>query len=345
MKVKKGLFLMFVSFILAALLIGCSSSNETNNETGSESTGGDQENQATHQFRLAETHAPDYPTTLANQHFAELVNERTDGRITIDVFPSAALGEESAVIEQVQLGAIDFTRVSAGPLAEFNKDYAVFSLPYIFDNDDHMWNFLLSEHGDELLTSLEDSRMLGLAYFSSGARHFYSTKPVTSLEDLAGQKIRVQQNAVNIDLMEALGASATPMPFGEVYSGLQTGVIDAAENNYPSYYSTRHYEVAPYMILDAHQRVPEVLVVSSSIWAKLSAEDQEIIKEAARESIDFQRAAWAEFEQYSEEQVREAGVTITEVDDISVWQEASKSVLAKHGDTHREILDAIESFR
>ncbi|MFC0559102.1 TRAP transporter substrate-binding protein [Halalkalibacter alkalisediminis] len=340
MNIKKGLFVLLGS-IMAAGMVGCSSS-ESNNETGTESAGGDK---PTYEFRLAETHAADYPTTLADKHFAELVAERSDGRIKIDVFPSAALGEEAAVIEQVQLGAIDFTRTSAGPLAEFYKGYGVFSLPYVFDHDDHMWNFLLSEHGDELLNELESSRMLGLAYYSSGARSFYSTKPVASLDDLQGQKIRVQQNAVNIDLMDALGASATPMAFGEVYSGLQTGVIDAAENNYPSYYSTRHYEVAPHLILDSHQRIPEVLVISSSTWSKLSTEDQEIIQTAAKDSIEFQRAEWAKFEQLAEEQVREAGVTITKVENVLEWQSKVKSVLDKHGEEHQEILDAIDQYR
>ncbi|MDG5785985.1 TRAP transporter substrate-binding protein [Evansella sp. AB-P1] len=341
MKRKGVLFLLSTVLLALSVLIGCSGSGG-NSETGG---GSGDDDKPTYEFRLAETHAPDYPTTLADKHFAELVFERSDGRIKIDVFPSAALGEEAAVIEQVQLGAIDFTRTSAGPLAEFNKDYAVFSLPYIFDSDEHVWNFLLSEHGDQLLDSLESSSMIGLAYYSSGARHFYSTDPVTSLEDLQGQKIRVQQNAVNIDLIEALGASATPMAFGEVYSGLQTGVIDAAENNYPSYYSTGHYEVAPHYILDGHQRVPEVLMVSSNTWDKLSEEDQEIIRTAAKDSIDFQREEWAKFEELAEEEVRAAGVTITEVEDVSVWQEAVQSVLEKHGEEHREILDAIDASR
>ncbi|MGJ9385809.1 TRAP transporter substrate-binding protein [Salipaludibacillus sp. CF4.18] len=357
---KKWILLSVATLLVVLVLAACGgdsnvsqedpeATDNTANEEGNNEAGNNEaepaEEKESYQFRLAETHAPDYPTTLADKHFAELVGERSDGRITIDVFPSASLGEESAVLEQVQLGSIDFTRTSAGPMAEFNEDFGVFSLPYIFDNDDHLWNFLSSEHGDNLLMSLESSNMMGLAYYSSGARHFYSSEPINSLEDLEGQKIRVQQNAINIDLMNALGASATPMDFGEVFSGLQTGVIDAAENNYPSYYSTRHFEVAPYYILDGHQRVPEVLVASSSTWEILDEEDQELIKQAATDSIDFQRENWAEFEAFSEEEVRAAGATIVEVDDVSVWQEAASSVIDEHGEQYREVLDAIESAR
>jgi tripartite ATP-independent transporter DctP family solute receptor len=277
--------------------------------------------------------------------FAELVKERTNGRITIDVFPSAQLGEEKAVIEQVQLGAIEFTRVSTGPMAEFNKDFGVFSLPYIFDSDEHVWNFLLSDTGMELLDTLQSSGLQGLAYYSSGSRSFYSARPLTKLEDLKGLKIRVQENKINIALIEALGASATPMPYGEVYSSLQTGVIDAAENNFPSYYSSKHYEVAPHYLLDGHQRVPEVLVVSKSVWDKLSGEDRDIIRQAAMDSVAYQREEWAKYEKESEEAVRAGGATITEVTDPQPWRDAVRPVIDSYRAEFSAILDAIDAAR
>ncbi|GGG00330.1 TRAP transporter substrate-binding protein [Paenibacillus abyssi] len=345
-KRSKRFFLPVVATLTISLLLtACGGNNGGTSNTEANGGGSAADDKPTYTFRLAETHAPDYPTTLADYKFAELVKERSDGRITIDVFPSAQLGEEKAVLEQVQLGAIEFTRVSTGPMAEFNQDFGVFSLPYIFDNDEHLWNFLNGEHGAKLLGSLEDSRMKGLAYYSAGSRHFYSRTPITSLEDLQGLKIRVQQNKLNIDLMEALGASATPMDFGEVYSGLQTGVIDAAENNYPSYYSTRHYEVANHLILDGHQRLPEVLLISKMAWDKLSDEDKEIIEQAAKDSVEYQLEEWAKFEHEAEEQVRAAGVTITEVDDISKWQAAVQTVIDEHGAAYQEVLDAIQSAR
>ncbi|MFC0215649.1 TRAP transporter substrate-binding protein [Paenibacillus chartarius] len=237
-----------MGFVLLAGVVLSACGSRTSETTGA---AGGQEKKADgpkYTFRLAETHPADYPTTIGDKKFAELVNQRSEGRIKIDVFPSSQLGEEKAVIEQVQLGAIEFTRVSTGALGGFNKNYEVFSLPYIFDNEEHQWKFLEGEYGTKLLDSLETSRMKGLAYYSSGARHFYSRKPINSIADLKGQKVRVIQNKVNIDLMNALGANATPMPYGEVFSALQTGVIDAAENNYPSYFTSNHYQQAKNII-------------------------------------------------------------------------------------------------
>jgi len=347
----------FIVSLILVVLAACSSGGGNTSSSGGNTSGsgntssgntGDNNSASDgprYTFRLAETHPAEYPTTLGDRKFAELVNERTNGRITIDVFPSAQLGEERAAIEQVQLGAIEFTRVSTGPMAEFNQDFGVFSLPYIFDDDDHVWRFLLSDAGDALLDSLQGSGFQGLAWYSSGSRNFYSSKPLNSIEDLKGMKIRVQENQVNIALMDALGASATPMPYGEVYSSLQTGVIDAAENNFPSYYSSGHYEVAPYMILDGHQRVPEVLIVSKTVWDKLSKEDQEIIRQSAIDSIAYQREKWAEYEKESETMVRAAGSVITEVTDIKPWQEAVKPVIDQYRDKYADILAAIDAAR
>lgn len=337
MKLNKWLSVLFSLLLSASLIAGCASKETSDEKGGSESP--------KYTFRLAETHPADYPTTRADKRFADLVNERSNGRITIDVFPSAQLGEEKAVIEQIQLGAIEFTRVSTGPMAEFNQDYGVFSLPYIFDSDDHLWAFLNGDYGTKLLDSLESSKMKGLAYYSAGARSFYARKPLTSLDDIKGMKIRVQQNKLNIELMDALGASATPMAYGEVYSALQTGVIDAAENNYPSYYSSKHYEVAPYLILDEHQRVPEVLMISKIIWDKLSEEDQQLILQAAKDSVSFQREEWEKYEKESEDAVKAAGSTITEVADSNAWKEAVKPVIDIYRAQYQEILEAIDEAR
>jgi tripartite ATP-independent transporter DctP family solute receptor len=355
---KAGLLKSFVMLMLViALIAGCSSGNSGNSgnraNQGSTGNSGEKQGEAAppadegpkYTFRLAETHPADYPTTKGDMKFAELVNERSNGRITIDVFPSAQLGEEKSVIEQVQLGAIEFTRVSTGPMAEFNKDFGVFSLPYIFDNDDHVWRYLTSDSATGLLDSLESSSLKGLTYYSSGSRSFYSSDPLTSLADLKGKKIRVIQNKLNIEIMDALGANATPMAYGEVYSSLQTGVIDAAENNYPSYYSSKHFEVAPHYLLDAHQRVPEVLLVSKQVWDKLSAEDQAIIKQAALDSTGYQREEWAKYEKESEEAVRAGGATITEVTDLQPWKDAVKPVIDNYRDEFKPILDAIDSSR
>lgn len=310
----------------------------------SDSEGGAGAPEKSYKFRLADNHAPDYPTVIGDKKFAELVEQRTNGRIKIDVFPSGQLGDEKAVIEQVQLGAIEFTRVNTAPLAEFNSQFGVFSLPYIFDNDEHLWSFLNGD-GQKLLDGMESSRMKGLAYYDSGSRFFYSRVPLASLDDLQGKKIRVQQNKINMDLITALGASPTPMAFGEVYSSLQTGVIDGAENNWPSIYSTRHYEVAKHVIVDSHQRQPEVLLMSKSAWDRLSESDRKIIKEAAMESVATQREAWKKMEDEAIAKLKEAGVTITEVTDLKPWQDATRSVIDKHGAEFKEVLEQINKAK
>ncbi|HJV46645.1 MAG TPA: TRAP transporter substrate-binding protein [Bacillota bacterium] len=296
-------------------------------------------------FRLADAHPDNYPTVLGDKKFAELVNQKSNGRIKIDVFANGQLGDEKSVIEQVQLGAVEFTRVSTGPLAEFSKPLGVFSLPYIFDNTEHEWNFLNSPKGDELLKGLEASKLEGLAYYDSGARSFYSTKPMNSVDDMKGQKIRVIQNKINIDLMEALGANASPMPYGEVFSSLQTGVIDAAENNMPSYVSANHFQVAKNLILDAHQRVPEVLMASKAIWDKLGDEDKKIIQEAAKESVATERQEWDKMEKDSAEKAKAAGVNIVEVKDLKPWQDKVKPVIDKYRADYGDVLDAIAKAR
>jgi len=329
---KSALLMLAAAVSISLLLSGCNSAS---------SNGGGKK----YTFRLADTHPDNYPTVLGDKKFAELVKEKTNGRITIDIFPNSQLGEEKAVIEQVQLGAIEFTRVSTGPLAEFNKAYGVFSLPYIFDNTEHEWKFLNSDKGKEMLSSLESSKMKGLAYYESGARSFYSRKPLTSIDDMKGLKVRVIENKINIALMEALGANASPMPYGEVFSALQTGVIDAAENNFPSYYSANHYQVAKNLILDRHQRVPEVLMISKTAWDQLSDSDKKIIQEAAQESVQTERDEWDKFEKESEAKVKEAGVTIIDVTDVKPWQDKVKPVIDSYYNDFKDVLDAIAAAR
>ncbi|MFC5447404.1 TRAP transporter substrate-binding protein [Paenibacillus aestuarii] len=332
--------------LTGSILTGCSSQPAAGgNSQGSTGAAKPEDKKPTLTMRLADTHPPDYPTVLGDKKFAELVNQKSNGRIKIDVFPSSQLGEEKAVVEQVQLGAIEFTRVSTGVVADFSKAMGVFSLPYIFDNEEHEWKFLNSAEGNKLLDSLSASRFAGLAYYDSGARHFYSRKPITQISDLKGQKIRVIQNKINIDLISALGASATPMPYGDVFSSLQTGVIDAAENNWPSYDTSNHYTVAKNMILDGHQRVPEVLMMSKVAFDKLSDEDKKIVKQAAQESVQYQRDEWKKFEKKSEEKIRAAGVTITEVKDVKPWQDAVKPTIDKYRAEYKDVLDAIDKAR
>lgn len=338
MKNKKFIGLFTSLLFATSILVACAQEDE-----GTAEAEGSKSEEPKITLRLADNQPADYPTVIGDQKFAELVSEKSDGRITIEVFPAGQLGDEKSVLEQVQLGAIDFARINASPLAEFNDDFTVFSVPYLFNSDDHLWNFLNGDTGTALLDGLQDAKMQGLAYYDSGSRSFYSTKSLTGIEDLKGQKIRVQQSEINIKLMEALGASATPMPYGEVFTGLQTGIIDGAENNLPSFDSSNHYQEAKYLIMDHHTRVPEVVLMSKTAWDKLSAEDQELIRQAALDSVETQRQAWADYEEKSLKTLGDAGVTITEVEDMTPWQTAVKSIVDEFSKDYPELVDAINT--
>lgn len=315
--------------------------NAENEANGNENDG--QQADETLELRLAENHPDDYPTTIGNNEFARLVEEKTDGRIQIDVYAGGTLGDERSVIEQVQLGSIELARVNATPLTEFSDDIGVLAMPYLFESEEHMWNVLNGEIGDELLQTLESSNMRGLAFYDSGTRSFYnSERPVETPEDMEGLRIRVQESQLLVDMVEAFGASANPMAFEEVYSALETGVIDGAENNLPSYYTTSHYEVANYYTFNRHTTVPEVLMVSTHTWDELSEEDQQIFLEAARESVDVQREAWAELEEESKAIIEEHGNEFIEIDDIEPWREAVEPLYEEYGAQFQQWIKRIE---
>lgn len=294
---------------------------------------------------LAENQVDDYPTSVGDYEFARLIEEKTDGRYKVEVYTGGQLGDEKSAIELMQVGAIELARVNGSPLMEFSDSLGVLSLPYLFSDDEHKWEVLNGEIGETLLNGLSESNLQGLAFYDSGNRHFYNAvREVKSPEDLEGLKIRVQQSSLNIDMVEALGASATAMSYGEVYSAIQTGVIDGAENNFPSYYTTNHFEVAKYVTMDGHSGVPEVLTASKAFWDTLSDEDKEIFKEAALESQVVQREAWAELEEKSLLEARNAGNTVTVIDDVTPWQEAVEPIYTKYGEQFKENLEKIQSL-
>ena len=264
-------------------------------------------------MRLAETHPQDYPTTKGDYEFARLVKERSNGRIVVEVFHSKQLGEEAAVIEQVQLGAIDMTRVSISAVSSFVRDLDAFQLPYLYRDAAHMWKVLDGPIGQEILKKHEAFNFVGVGWFESGSRNFYTKKQVKTVGDLKGMKIRVQQAPLMVGMVQALGAVATPLPYGEVYSALQTGVVDGAENNWPSYLTTSHFEVAKYWISDEHTRVPEITVGSKKIFDKLSKEDYALILKAMKDAQPYQFKLWVDFEKVAEKAVRDRGSIITEV--------------------------------
>ena len=246
----------------------------------------------------AENQPEDYPTTLGAKYFAELVEERTNGRIRILVQPVGVLGSENKVIKQMQYGGIDFARVSLAQLAEYIPSLNVLQMPYLYTDSEHMWRVLDGEIGDAFLESVSADDVIGLSWYDAGARNFYnSVQPITCLEDLKGMRIRVQESDLAADMVEALGATAIPIAYGDVYAGLEQQVVDGAENNWPSYEAMRHYEVAKYYTVDEHTRVPEMQICSAYTWQKLSPEDREIIAECARESALYEREVWTQREE------------------------------------------------
>lgn len=267
-------------------------------------------------LRYADNQPEDYPTTLAAEYFARLVEERTHGKIVIRVYANGELGDENSVFEQVQFGGIDLTRVSMSTLAEFFPNVEVLQLPYLYDDADHMWRVLDGQIGDQFLASTRQAGVIGLSWFDAGARSFYTREQITSLEDLQGLTIRVQESEFMSHMVQLLGAVPVQIPYGDVYSAMQTAKIDGAENNWPSYESTGHFEAAPYFLLDEHSRLPEMQIMSTIAMDKISQIDEDyvqIIMECAGESAQYERELWKEREEASEELVRSMGCTVTEL--------------------------------
>ncbi len=328
---------LFMVMVLSMVLVACGGGNK---DEGSKESGDSSSETTT--FRLAENQPDDYPTTIGDLEFARLVEEKTDGRYKIDVYAGGQLGDEKSVIEQVQLGSIDIARVNVSPMTQFSDDIGVLSMPFLFEDEEKKWEKLNGDVGRELLDTLDGSNIVGLAYYDSGERYFYNSKrAVTKPEDMKGLKIRVQQSELAISVVEALGASATPMEYGEVYSAIQTGVIDGAENNMPSYYTSNHYEVAKHLTTTGYTGTPEIVIMSQSVWDTLSDEDKELFREAALESVEVQREAWADLTQESEDTVLEAGSEFSEAADIEAWREAVQPVYDKYGEDYKEWIEKL----
>ncbi|MEZ5788841.1 MAG: TRAP transporter substrate-binding protein [Xanthobacteraceae bacterium] len=281
-------------------------------------------------FRVADTQAADYPTVQAVTLMGRLIEERTKGRHSLRVFHSRQLGEEKETIEQTRVGAIDLNRTNIAPMGSFVPIANVLALPFLFRSVDHLHAVLDGPIGEEILASFKEYGFVGLAFYDSGARSVYTRRrAIHSLADLRGLRIRVQQSEVMIDMMRALGAVPVALPYGQVETALNTGLIDGAENNWPSYVTTNHYKAAPYYTLTFHTMSPEVLVMSRRAWDSLSDEDKAIFREAARESSRFMRDQWSALEEQSRRKAESAGATIVTDFPRQVFQEAMAPVYEK----------------
>lgn len=262
-------------------------------------------------LKLGHVLPPSHAVHIAMEFMASRLAELSAGTVELQVFPGGQLGTEPESIEQLQRGALAMVKTSAAALEGFVPDMAVFGLPYLFHDEDHYWNVLLGEIGDEVLRAGEPHGMYGLCYYDSGSRSFYTlNRPIRVPADVRGLKIRVLPSRTAHDMITMLGGGPTPIPYGELYTALQQGMIDGAENNPPSFFSSRHYEVARHYSLDEHTRVPDVVIFSKRIWDGLSPHVRVWIQHAADESVAFQRKLWREQTEEALQELEKAGVAI-----------------------------------
>lgn len=270
------------------------------------------------EFRSADIHnADDYPTVVAVKYMSEVMDKKSGGKYKIKVFNKGALGTEKETIDQVKIGALDLTRVNISPMNAICQKTQVPTMPFLFHSVEHMRKSLDGPAGEEILKSCESAGFIGLAFYDSGARSIYAKKPIKTVADVKGMKIRVQQSDLWVALIAAMGGNATPMPYGEVYTGLKTGLIDAAENNIPSFDTSKHYEAVKFYSKTEHSMAPEMLLMSKVVWDKLPKADQDMIRSAAKESVAVQRKKWDEQEGKSLAVVKAGGAQIVEVDKAS----------------------------
>jgi len=251
-----------------------------------------------------------HPVHHAIEFMAKRVAEKSNGTMRIDIYPGEQLGNERDSLELLQLGCLAMTKTSSSALESFADEFKVLGLPYLFRDIDHYWKVLRGPVGKNLLRSSEPKNLRGLCYYDAGARSFYAKKPIHSPEDLKGLKIRTQPSDMAMRMVEAMGASPTPISWGELYTSLQQGVVDGAENNPPSLYTSRHYEVCKYYSLDQHTRPPDVILISTFVWNELTPEQQNILQEAADESSVYSQQLWSDFAKKSLEEMQKVGLNV-----------------------------------
>jgi len=298
-------------------------------------------------FLSSDTHPADYPTVTAVDEMARLLRERTDGRLDVKTYAGGQLGSERDTLEITVFGGLDMNRVNLAPLNAIEPVTTIPALPFLFRSNEHMRRALDGPIGDEILASLTRHGLIGLCYYDSGDRNFYNTKrSIYTPADMKGMKIRVPNSDLYVSMIKALGADATPMSIAEVYQALVQGVIDGAENNWPSYESGRHFEVANYYSLTRHVIAPEVLVMSRRRWDKLDPADQELVRQAAKDSVPYMRAQWDARVETSRAKILAAGVKVNEIADPAEFAQAMRPVWDKYvvSDQQKRLVREIEAM-
>ncbi len=262
-------------------------------------------------LKLAHSLDVQSPVHRSMVYMAKRLNEISGGKMRIDIYPDGQLGSERELIELLQIGSLAMTKVSTSPLEGFVPEMKVYSLPYLFKDDDSLWKVLKSRVGKQLLLSGRKYYLRGLCYYDAGSRSFYTkNKPILKPSDLKGLKIRVQKSATSFEMIRLMGGSPTPISWGELYTALQQGVVDGAENNPPSLYFSKHYEVCKYYSLDEHTFVPDIILISTHTWNKLTLQEQRWLQQAADESVIYQRHLWKKVSQECLAAVQKAGVRV-----------------------------------
>jgi tripartite ATP-independent transporter DctP family solute receptor len=299
-------------------------------------------------FKASDVQPPGYPTVAAAESLGKKLEAATNGRLSVRMYPSSQLGGEKETIEQTQIGAVQMLRVSAGALGPIVDEINVVNMPFLFHNTAHAEKMMDGPLGNELLdkiTANANAGLVALCWMSAGARSLYNIKrPIKSIEDVRGLKFRVIGNPIFIDMMNALGGNGIAMGYDQVFSALQTGVIDGAENNLPSYVFSNHYTAARYLSLTEHLIIPEVLVFSKKTWATLPADDQALIKKFAREAQLEERDLWNKYQQDAIDKAKAAGCTITEIADKKPFQNAVKPVWDKYGPKYQDMINRIQTI-
>jgi tripartite ATP-independent transporter DctP family solute receptor len=300
-------------------------------------------------LKASDVHPAGYPTVVAVESLGKKLEQATNGRLSVQMFASMQLGGEKEAIEQAQVGAIQFARVSVGALGPVIDDLNVFNLPFLFRNTAHMQKVIDGPIGQELLDKIAGSAragLIGICWMDAGARSIYDTKkPVQEIGDLKGMKVRVMGNPMFVDMMNSLGGNGVAMGYDQVFSALQTGVVDGAENNPPSFVFDNHYQVAKYYTLTEHLIVPEILVFSKKAWDGLSKDEQGLLKKFGREAQAEERVLWQKYEQQALDKAKAAGIQIIEVKDKKPFQDAVKPVWDKYGPKYADMVKRIQEVQ
>ena len=300
-------------------------------------------------LRYAEVNPSDHIITMTGKYFADQVKELSNGRIEIEVYDAGKLGNDAQYYEQLQIGALDMYRGNAIALESIgDMEVGVMAMPYLFRNTEHFWKVCDGEIGDEILANMQESgsHMVGLCFLDEGARNIMTVKrPVKSIKDLQGLKIRSMQDDLLCDVLRATGAEPVVMDYADVYSALQSGVVDGAENPVCSYYSNKFYKVAPYYTMDAHTHSPSVILISELTWKHLSEEDRQILQTAADRAKNYNKAAIESAEAEAYQKLSKEKVTIIKLDDRTEWQEAMEGIYKSYAGSHYELIEKIKNVK